>query len=145
MKQVAFLCFCLLLHQYHLLQRQDTGAGNQLYSFVLNQIIVMPLLVENRFVSVYNPTYPLEIYLFQLYLYLNIHHHQYPGPRKLQSKHFHFYFFVPHLNKTSLPYYLPLFNFNLLQPSLQNRIFIGWVMLVAHLNHHILLVTLKLI
>ena len=30
--------FCLhpLFHQYHLLQRQDTGAGNQLYHFLLN-------------------------------------------------------------------------------------------------------------
>lgn len=78
-----------------------------------------------------------------MYLYLNIHHHQYPGLRQLQSNRFHFYLFVPHLNKTGPPYYLLLFNFSLSQPSLRNRIFIGLVMLVAHLNHHLLLVTLQ--
>ncbi len=44
-----------------LLQRQDTRAGYQLYLFLLNQIIVVLLLVQNRLISVYNPTFPLEM------------------------------------------------------------------------------------
>lgn len=138
-----FLCFCLLLHQYHLFQRKNMGAGNQLYLFFLNQIIIISLFVQNRLISIHNPTCSLEIQLLQMYLYLNIHHHQYPGLRQLPLNRFHFYRFIPYLNKTGPPYYLFLFNFSLSQSSLWNQIFIKLVILVAYLNHHFLLITLQ--
>ncbi len=73
---------------------------------------------------------------------------EYPSPPIPQTlaapiKPLSFLPLCPLPQQTGPPYYLLLFNFSLSQPSLRNQIFIGLVMRVAHLNHHLPLVTLQ--
>ncbi len=143
MKHVAFLRSRLLLHQYHLLQRQNIGAGNQLYPFFnkLDHRRATPCSKSPYFSIKSNMSAgnvnPLNVSVPE-YLSPSI-----PRTPAVLIKPLSF---LPlrRSSQQNWPSILsPFFTFSLPKSSLRNRIFIELVMLVAHLNHHLSLVTLK--